>query len=300
MNVINVIDNDGIRIDKYLLDKLDISRNKIQKLINDNNILVNGKSVKASYIVRVDDLIECDFLYKEKIDILPEDIPLDIVYEDDDLLVVNKPSGMVVHPAVGNYSHTLVNALMYHCNNLSQVNGVIRPGIVHRIDADTSGLLLVAKNDMAHVDLTKQISEKSVKREYIALVDGVIKEDTATIDAPIGRDVKNRKKMCVTADNSKDAITNIRVIERYKNSTLITCSLLTGRTHQIRVHMNYIGHSVINDPVYGSKKLIDPLFGQMLHARKIGFVHPRTHEYMEFSCEPPEKFLDILEMYKNK
>lgn len=300
MNVINVIDNDGIRIDKYLLDKLDISRNKIQKLINDNNILVNGKSVKASYIVRVDDLIECDFLYKEKIDILPEDIPLDIVYEDDDLLVVNKPSGMVVHPAVGNYSHTLVNALMYHCNNLSQVNDVIRPGIVHRIDADTSGLLLVAKNDMAHVDLAKQISEKSVKREYIALVDGVIKEDTATIDAPIGRDVKNRKKMCVTADNSKDAITNIRVIERYKNSTLITCSLLTGRTHQIRVHMNYIGHSVINDPVYGSKKLVDPLFGQMLHARKIGFVHPRTHEYMEFSCEPPDKFLDILEMYKNK
>lgn len=300
MNVINVIDNDGIRIDKYLLDKLDISRNKIQKLINDNNILVNGKSVKASYIVRVDDLIECDFLYKEKIDILPEDIPLDIVYEDDDLLVVNKPSGMVVHPAVGNYSHTLVNALMYHCNNLSQVNGVIRPGIVHRIDADTSGLLLVAKNDIAHVDLAKQISEKSVKREYIALVDGVIKEDTATIDAPIGRDVKNRKKMCVTADNSKDAITNIKVIERYKNSTLITCSLLTGRTHQIRVHMNYIGHSVINDPVYGSKKLVDPLFGQMLHARKIGFVHPRTHEYMEFSCEPPDKFLDILEMYKNK
>ena len=300
MNVINVIDNDGIRIDKYLLDKLDISRNKIQKLINDNNILVNGKSVKASYIVRVDDLIECDFLYKEKIDILPEDIPLDIVYEDDDLLVVNKPSGMVVHPAVGNYSHTLVNALMYHCNNLSQVNGVIRTGIVHRIDADTSGLLLVAKNDMAHVDLAKQISEKSVKREYITLVDGVIKEDTATIDAPIGRDVKNRKKMCVTADNSKDAITNIRVIERYKNSTLITCSLLTGRTHQIRVHMNYIGHSVINDPVYGSKKLVDPLFGQMLHARKIGFVHPRTHEYMEFSCEPPDKFLDILEMYKNK
>ena len=300
MNVINVIDNDGIRIDKYLLDKLDISRNKIQKLINDNNILVNGKSVKTSYIVRVDDLIECDFLYKEKIDILPEDIPLDIVYEDDDLLVVNKPSGMVVHPAVGNYSHTLVNALMYHCNNLSQVNGVIRPGIIHRIDADTSGLLLVAKNDMAHVDLAKQISEKSVKREYIALVDGVIKEDTATIDAPIGRDVKNRKKMCVTADNSKDAITNIKVIERYKNSTLITCSLLTGRTHQIRVHMNYIGHSVINDPVYGSKKLVDSLFGQMFHARKIGFVHPRTHEYMEFTCEPPEKFLDILEMYKDK
>ena len=300
MNVINVIDNDGIRIDKYLLDKLDISRNKIQKLINDNNILVNGKSVKTSYIVRVDDLIECDFLYKEKIDILPEDIPLDIVYEDDDLLVVNKPSGMVVHPAVGNYSHTLVNALMYHCNNLSQVNGVIRPGIIHRIDADTSGLLLVAKNDMTHVDLAKQISEKSVKREYIALVDGVIKEDTATIDAPIGRDVKNRKKMYVTADNSKDAITNIKVIERYKNSTLITCSLLTGRTHQIRVHMNYIGHSVINDPVYGSKKLVDSLFGQMLHARKIGFVHPRTHEYMEFTCEPPEKFLDILEMYKDK
>ena len=276
MNVINVIDNDGIRIDKYLLDKLDISRNKIQKLINDNNILVNGKSVKTSYIVRVDDLIECDFLYKEKIDILPEDIPLDIVYEDDDLLVVNKPSGMVVHPAVGNYSHTLVNALMYHCNNLSQVNGVIRPGIIHRIDADTSGLLLVAKNDMAHVDLAKQISEKSVKREYIALVDGVIKEDTATIDAPIGRDVKNRKKMCVTADNSKDAITNIKVIERYKNSTLITCSLLTGRTHQIRVHMAHIGFPLAGDNLYGGD--MSDISCQALHCGEIDFIHPVTKE----------------------
>ena len=298
MNVINVIDNDGIRIDKYLLDKLDISRNKIQKLINDNNILVNGKSVKASYIVRVDDLIECDFEYKEKIDILPEDIPLDIVYEDDDLLVVNKPSGMVVHPAVGNYSHTLVNALMYHCNNLSQVNGVIRPGIVHRIDADTSGLLLVAKNDMAHVDLAKQISEKSVKREYITLVDGVIKEDTATIDAPIGRDVKNRKKMCVTADNSKDAITNIRVIERYKNSTLITCSLLTGRTHQIRVHLNYIGYPIVNDLVYGNRKIIDKDYGQMLVSKSIRFIHPITGKELFFEIEPDDTFMSILDSFR--
>ena len=287
------------RIDIYLSKILGESRNNITKNISSGNILVNDKIVKSGYKPKIGDII----LVKLKNDtpnIIPENIKLDIYYEDDDIIVVNKPSGMVVHPAVGNYSHTLVNALMYHCNNLSQVNGVIRPGIIHRIDADTSGLLLVAKNDMAHVDLAKQISEKSVKREYIALVDGVIKEDTATIDAPIGRDVKNRKKMCVTADNSKDAITNIKVIERYKNSTLITCSLLTGRTHQIRVHMNYIGHSVINDPVYGSKKLVDSLFGQMLHARKIGFVHPRTHEYMEFTCEPPEKFLDILEMYKDK
>jgi 23S rRNA pseudouridine1911/1915/1917 synthase len=206
---------------------------------------------------------------------------------------------MVVHPANGNYSGTLVNALMYHCNNLSKVNGDVRPGIVHRIDADTSGLLLVAKNDIVHNDLAKQISEKSVVRKYVCLVQGVILEDGATIDAPIGRDNKNRKKMCVTADNSKDAVTHIRVLERYEKATLIECRLETGRTHQIRAHMEYIKHPVVNDPVYGYKKLDDLEFGQMLHAKEIGFVHPITKEFMDFTVEPPKRFMEILEKYKN-
>ena len=297
---IRVIDNDGIRLDKYLMEKLDVSRSKVQKLIDNENILVNGNGSKASYVVKMDDMIEVLSMEDEIIDIDAEDIPLDIVYEDDYLLVVNKPSGMVVHPGNGNYNHTLVNALMYHCNNLSSVNGDIRPGIVHRIDADTSGLLLVAKNDMVHNDLAKQISEKSVVRKYVCLVHGVINEDTATIDAPIGRDKNNRKKMCVTGDNSKDAVTNIRILERYSNSTLIECSLETGRTHQIRVHMGYINHPVVNDPVYGYNKMDDRDFGQMLHAKEIGFVHPGTHEFMDFTVEPPVKFLEILEIYKNK
>lgn len=299
MTIISVIEDSDLRIDKYLLDKLDISRSKIQKLILNDKIKVNNSSVKASYVVKTDDEITIDDDYNERIEIKSENIPLDIVYEDDDLLVVNKPSGMVVHPAPGNYSHTLVNALMYHCNNnLSGVNGEVRPGIVHRIDADTSGLLLVAKNDFSHLSLAKQISEKTVTRKYIALVSGVIKEDTATIDAPIGRDRNNRKKMCVTSENSKEAITNIRILERYKNSTLIECSLLTGRTHQIRVHMNYIGHPIINDPVYG--KCFDPMFGQMLHAKEIGFIHPRKNEYMLFSKEPPIEFMKILEIYRDE
>ena len=297
---IKVIDNDGIRLDKYLMDKLDVSRSKIQKLVDNENILVNGMKTKSSYVVKLNDIIEILSMDDEALDVEAENIELDIVYEDDYLLVVNKPSGMVVHPGNGNYNHTLVNALMYHCNNLSTVNGSIRPGIVHRIDADTSGLLLVAKNDMAHNDLAKQISEKSVVRKYVCLVHGVINEDSATIDAPIGRDKNNRKKMCVTADNSKDAVTNIRVLERYSSSTLIECSLETGRTHQIRVHMEYINHPVVNDPVYGYNKLDDKDFGQMLHAKEIGFIHPVTHEFMDFKVEPPVKFMEILNIYKNK
>ena len=298
---IKVIDNEGIRLDKYLMEKIDVSRSKIQKLIDNGNILVNGKPSKVSYTVKIDDNIEIISLDDEVFDIEAENIELDIVYEDEYLLVVNKPSGMVVHPGNANYNHTLVNALMYHCNeNLSTVNGSVRPGIVHRIDADTSGLLLVAKNDMVHNDLAKQISEKSVVRKYVCLVHGVISEDTATIDAPIGRDKNNRKKMCVTGDNSKDAVTNIRVLERYSDSTLIECILETGRTHQIRVHMEYINHRVVNDPVYGYNKLDDKDFGQMLHAKEIGFVHPVTHEFMDFKVEPPIKFWEILEIYKNK
>lgn len=295
--IINVSDNED-RLDKYLLDKIEVSRSKLQKMINNGNVLVNGNKVKNSYVVKIDDEITIDENYQEKIDILPENIPLDIVYEDDDLLVVNKKSGMVVHPAPGNYCGTLVNALMYHCNSLSTVNTEVRPGIVHRIDADTSGLLLVAKNDETHIALAEQIKEHTVTRKYVALVWGVINEDTATIDAPIGRDKNNRKKMRVTADNSKDAITNIKVLERYEKATLIECSLETGRTHQIRVHMDYIGHPIVNDPVYDHNKLIDNDFGQMLHAKTIGFIHPRTKEYMEFNSEVPPKFIEILNTFK--
>jgi len=296
-----VVEENNIRLDKYLMDKTELSRNKIQSLIVSGKILVNDKVVKSSYNVHEDDIINIVSMDNEDFVVEAENIPLDIVYEDDDLLVVNKPSGMVVHPGNGNYNHTLVNALMYHCNdNLSHVNGMIRPGIVHRIDADTSGLLLVAKNDYSHNDLARQISEKSVVRKYVCLVQGIINEDTATIDAPIGRDSRDRKKMCVTGDNSKDAITNIRVLERYKDSTLIECVLETGRTHQIRVHMSYINHPVVNDPVYGYKKLDDESFGQMLHAKEIGFVHPKTKEFMDFRVDPPKRFMEILEIYKNK
>ena len=287
-----------LRIDKYLIDKLDYSRSKIQKMIKNGDILVNDKKVKNSYLLNIDDNIYINDDYNEEIDIVPENIPIDIVYEDDYLLVVNKPSGMVVHPAPGNYSGTLVNALMYHCNHLSSVNGDIRPGIVHRIDSDTSGLLLVAKNDEVHNDLAKQISEKTVLRKYIALVSGIIQEDSGTIDAPIGRDKFDRKKMAVTSENSKNAITHFKVLERLNNATLIECRLETGRTHQIRVHMNYIKHPIINDPVYGTRKLIDIKFGQMLHAKCIGFIHPITKQYLEFEVDVPEKFKEILKEFK--
>lgn len=289
----------NIRIDKYLIEKLDISRSKIQRMIESANILVNDKEVKCSYILRVGDWIFINDLYSEEIDIIPENIPLDIYYEDDYLLVVNKPSGMVVHPGAGNFSGTLVNALMYHCNDkLSSVNGSVRPGIVHRIDKDTSGLLVVAKNDFVHEELARQISEKTVLRKYVALVDGVINEDTATIDAPIGRDINNRKKQAVTDINSKEAVTHFRVLERFAKATLIECKLETGRTHQIRVHLDYIGHAVVNDPVYGKRKMDDVEFGQMLHAKVLGFVHPITHEYLEFTADVPLKFVEILDSYR--
>jgi len=282
-----------IRIDKYLIDLLGISRSKIQKLIDSDNVFVNDKIIKNSYIVRVDDVIKVNEV-EENTDILPEDIPLDIVYEDEYLLVVNKPSGMVVHPALGHYSGTLVNALMYH-TNLS--NNDIRPGIVHRIDKDTSGLLLVAKNDDVHLFLSEELSKRKVNRKYIALVYGVIKNETGTIDAPIGRDLFDRKKMSVTDINSKEAVTHFKVLERFKDATLIECTLETGRTHQIRVHMNYIGFPIVNDPVYGRKKKIND-FGQMLHAKTIGFTHPITNEYMEFSIDAPKEFYDILDTFR--
>ena len=287
------------RIDSYLSKITDFSRSKIVKMLKDKAILVNDKEVKNSYILKVGDVITIGEYKEEEMSIEPEDIPLDIVYEDDDVIVVNKPNGMVVHPAIGNNHGTLVNALLYHSKKLSDVNGEFRPGIVHRIDADTTGLLMVAKNNKAHEILADELSKKETTRKYIALVWGVIKEDTATIDAPIGRDSNDRKKMAVTSINSKDAVTHLRVLKRFKYATLIELQLETGRTHQIRVHMNYIEHPVVNDPVYGRRKLIDET-GQCLHAKTIGFIHPSTKKYMEFTSELPECFTNILNKFEEE
>ena len=287
------------RIDKYLSSKLDdsFSRAKIQKLIDEELILVNDKVIKSSYKVSNGDVILITDK-EEDMSVKPEKMDIDIVYEDDDVMVINKKSGVVVHPAPGNYSGTLVNGLMYLSKDLSHVNGEFRPGIVHRIDKDTSGLLIVAKNDKAHRILAEELKEKKIKRKYIALVSGVINHDIGEIDAPIGRDPSDRKKMFVTSTNSKDAITHFRVLERYKNASLIECELETGRTHQIRVHMKYINHPVINDPVYGKNNHGE--FGQLLHAKEITFTHPTTKEVMTFSCEVPEEFNKILEEYKEE
>lgn len=285
----------GIRIDQFLNNKTEFSRSKISKMIKEGLVLVDEEIVKPSYTIKDGQTISITGILNETTDIIPENIPLDIVYEDDDVIVVNKPSGMVVHPGNGNYSGTLVNALLYHTKNLSSDD--IRPGIVHRIDKDTSGLLMVAKNDYAHQFLAQQLKEKTSTRKYIALVWGVINHDTGTIDAPIGRDTFDRQKMTVTDMNSKDAITHFKVLERYKDTTLIELQLETGRTHQIRVHMNYIGYPLVNDKVYGKKKTIND-YGQMLHAASLGFTHPTTKKYMEFNVDPPKEFNDILNEFK--
>ena len=294
-----VEENLNERLDLYLSKKLDYSRSKIVKMISDSTILVNNEIVKNSYLLKKDDVISVGEYAEEEMDITPEDIPLDIVYEDDDVMVINKPNGMVVHPAIGNNHGTLVNALLYYSKNLSDINGTFRPGIVHRIDAYTTGLLMVAKNNKAHEILSEELSKKETTRKYIALVWGVIKEDTATIDAPIGRDINDRKKMAVTSINSKDAVTHLKVLERYKDATLIELQLETGRTHQIRVHMNYIDHPVVNDPVYGRRKIIDDS-GQCLHAYSLGFIHPTTGKYMEFKCDLPECFTNILDKFEKE
>lgn len=290
-------ENQNKRIDQFLVEQLHLSRSKIAKMIQNNQVLVNGKKTKNSYLLKMDDMIQTEEYQEEPMNLTPENMNLDIVYEDNDVIVVNKENGIVVHPAVGNSSHTLVNGLLYHSKELSSLNGEFRPGIVHRIDAYTTGLLMVAKNNKAHEILAKQLEEKKTTRKYIALVWGVIKEDTGTIDAPIGRDLKDRKKMAVTDVNAKDAITHFKVLERYQEATLIELQLETGRTHQIRVHMNYIGHPVVNDPVYGKKKLIDET-GQCLHAKELGFIHPTTGEYMEFEAPLPECFINILDQFK--
>lgn len=295
-----IYDNkESVRIDTYLIDKLNFSRSKIQKMIKNDYILVNNKPVKNSYLLKENDIINVTDYEEAPQDVVAEDMDLDIVYEDDDVMVINKANGVVVHPAIGNFNHTLVNGLMYHSKKLSDINGEFRPGIVHRIDAYTTGLLMIAKNNEAHEFLAKQLEDKTTTRKYIALVWGVIKTDTATIDAPIGRDKLDRKKMAVTLENSKNAITHLKVLKRYKNATLIELKLETGRTHQIRVHMNYINHPVVNDPVYGKRKIIDDT-GQCLHAKTLGFIHPKTKKYMEFDSELPECFINILNKFENE
>ncbi len=287
----------GTRLDKWLSGKAKLTRSSIQKMISDGNITVNENNVPKNYILRLNDVVSVEIPEPRTLDVIPEDIPVDIVYEDEHLLVVNKPKGMVVHPAAGNYSGTLVNALMFHCEGrLSSINGVIRPGIVHRIDKNTSGLLIVAKTDSAHTGLAEQIKAHSFTREYEAIICGHLKEDEGTVNAPIGRHHTDRKKMCVTDRNSKNAVTHYTRIESFEKYDYIKLRLETGRTHQIRVHMSYIGHPVLGDDVYG--KPIKDFEGQCLHARKIGFIHPVTNEYMEFESELPAYFSKMLKKMK--
>lgn len=294
-------DENGVRLDKFLsTTDIGLSRSMAVTLIESENVTVNGKQSNKKQKLNAGDsvcvLVPDPVPYEAK----AENIPLEIVYEDDDLLVVNKPKGMVVHPAAGNYDGTLVNALLWHCgDSLSGINGVLRPGIVHRIDKDTSGLLIVAKNDISHQKLAEQIKAHSFTREYEAVVYGSLKDDRGVVDAPIGRHPVDRKKMCVTQKNSKNAVTHYEVISRYKGYTHIKCVLETGRTHQIRVHMAYIGHPVSGDPVYGVKNENVSFVGQCLHARKIGFVHPKTNEYMEFTSDLPPYFKEFIKKLSN-
>lgn len=292
----------GLRLDKLLVDEIgDITRSAVQKIIDDNGVCVNSNVINKNYKCKLNDLISVEIPDAKPMEAEPQNIPIDIVYEDNDLLVVNKPKGIVVHPANGNWDGTLVNALLYHCGeSLSGINGVIRPGIVHRIDKNTSGLLIVAKNDTAHLGLAEQIKEHSFSRAYEAIVYGNVKEDSGTINAPIGRNPKDRKKMAVTMKNSKPATTHYSVIKRYDGFTHVRCVLETGRTHQIRVHMASIGHPVAGDDVYGPKKVITQLNGQCLHAKHIGFVHPVTNQWLEFETDLPDYFKNYLTKLDNK
>lgn len=297
-----IVNESGVRVDRLICASLpDLSRSAVQKLIEDGHVFQNDKPIQKSTKLPIGAVIRVDIPPTRQLDVVAENIPLDIVYEDNDLLVVNKPKGMVVHPAAGNYDGTLVNALMYHCgDSLSGINGVIRPGIVHRIDKDTSGLLIVAKNDTAHRDLAEQIRVHSFTREYRSIVYGKIRQD-GTVDAPIARHPQERKKMAViNAPNAREAVTHYFVTENYNGFTQLRLRLETGRTHQIRVHMAYIGHPVAGDPVYGPKKVITSLNGQCLHAGLIGFVHPRTKEYMEFEAPLPDYFTSFMRTLKSE
>lgn len=291
----------GERIDKFLSDSLpDVSRSYIQKLIKDGQVTVNQKTVKSNYKLNAGDLLSMEEPELQEPDIEAEDIPLDILYEDSDLLIINKPKGMVVHPSAGHYSGTLVNALMHYCKeDLSGINGVLRPGIVHRIDMDTTGSLLVCKNDFTHNHIAEQLKVHSITRVYHAIVHGVIKDDEGTINAPIGRHPIDRKKMSINHKNGKEAVTHYKVLKRFKNFTYIECHLETGRTHQIRVHMSSIGHPLLGDSVYGPAKSPYKLQGQTLHAKTIGIIHPRTEEYVEVNAPLPEYFSDLLKKLEN-
>ena len=285
----------GLRFDKLCVEILpDLSRTRIQDLIANGFITINDLEVKANTKVRTNDIISAEWPEDEELKVEAEEMNLDVLYEDKDLIVVNKPKGMVVHPGAGNPNHTLVNGLLAHCKDLSGINGVLRPGIVHRIDKDTSGCLVVAKNDLAHQNLSEQLAKRTLKRTYIALVHGVIQHNVGTIEAPIGRDKSDRQKMTVTSMNARPALTHFKVMKRYEAYTLVECQLDTGRTHQIRVHFQYINFPIVGDPKYSIKKTLETQ-GQCLHAQRIEFIHPRTHEVMQFEAEVPEVFKQVLE-----
>lgn len=297
-----IIDENSVntRLDLFLSERMeDKSRSYIQGLIEKSQVKVNGILKKSNYKLKIKDKVLITIPDPVGLNIEAEDIPLDIVYEDSDVIVVNKPQGMVVHPASGVYTGTLVNALLNHCSDLSGINGVTRPGIVHRIDKDTSGILVVAKNDKSHNKLAEQLKDHSMTRAYTALVEGILKEDEGIIDKPLGRHPVERIKISVIKDG-KRAVTHYRVLERFKNNTLVECVLETGRTHQIRVHMAYIGHPLVGDPVYGYKKQRFNLNGQMLHAKKLGFIHPGTNEYIEFTSDLPDYFKKVLNVLRNE
>lgn len=295
-----VTQKEEIRIDKYLRDETDYSRAKIGKMLDQECILVNDKPVKASYLLKCNDeitILDDDFV--EEIHITPEQMNLDIIYEDNDIIVLNKPSGIVVHPGSGNYHHTLVQGLMYYTKELSDMNGEDRPGIIHRLDKDTSGIMLVAKNNKAHETLSAAFqSREGISKEYVAIVNGIVTHNHGIIDAPIGRDSKDRKKMCVTGSNSKEAVSEFTVLERFQKNTYLKIKIHTGRTHQIRVHMKYIGHPVFNDPVYSNRS--EGEFGQYLHAYRISFIHPTTQEKMEFTAPLPECFQEKLQELRDE
>ncbi len=285
----------GLRFDKLCVEILpDLSRTRIQDLIANGFITINDLEVKANTKVRTNDIISAEWPEDEELKVEAEEMDLDVLYEDKDLIVINKPKGMVVHPGAGNPNHTLVNGLLTHCKDLSGINGVLRPGIVHRIDKDTSGCLVVAKNDLAHQNLSEQLAKRTLKRTYIALVHGVIQHNVGTIEAPIGRDKSDRQKMTVTSMNARPALTHFRVVKRYEAYTLVECQLDTGRTHQIRVHFQYINYPIVGDPKYSIKKTLETQ-GQCLHAQRIEFIHPRTQEIMQFEAEMPEVFKQVLE-----
>lgn len=301
-NTFYIDDEFGIRVDVYLSNRFEnISRSYIQNLIDNGNVKINNTIKKSNYKLKQGDIIEVEIPEPEEMSIEAEKIDLNIMYEDTDIIVVNKPQGMVVHPAPGVYKGTLVNALLAHCKDLSGINGVLRPGIVHRIDKDTSGVLVVAKNDFAHKKLSEQLKDHSMVREYIAITEGVIKKDKGIIETNLARHPKERVKIAVVPESEgRTAVTHYEVLERYKNNTLIKCNLETGRTHQIRVHMAYIRHPLVGDPVYGYKKQKYNLKGQMLHAKKLGFIHPSLNRYMEFQSDLPDYFIRLIQILANK